>query len=241
LAEIAEEHGPRGTRAAEKAEVMSETTPARMQRLIADAFDKQGWEYDLTLGPTLVAEIEHEGTVDAERLVRRVPAAFIERNRTTRSTVAAVIDRAVGGHSLKRDEAVTTLVFADNRRYEVRLGRGAQIHNSNLNVGEGMQVNVDLKAREDDILAAVESILRAALAGDWNEEAARDLASVIDSRDDIDLDDVRELAAEVVQTEQPKQGRVKALLGKIAVSGLGGALGTGLSAGLGTLLTQLPI
>lgn len=219
---------------------MSDTTPAEMQRLIADAFDRQGWEYDLTLGRTLLAEIVRTGGVDPEALVRRVPAEFIERNRTSRSTVAVVIERAVGGRSIKRDKAAHATVVINDNRYQVNLSGRAQIKNSNLNVGDGTQINVNVEASKGDLLAAVEAVVRAGLADDWNEDAARDLASIVDGRDDIDLNDVREITAEVVKAEQPKQGKVKALLGKIAVSGVGGALGTGLSAGLGELLTQLP-
>jgi hypothetical protein len=220
---------------------MTPTTPEEMQRLLAHAFDRQGWEYDLTLGRTLLAEIERAGGVDADALARQVPTLFIERNHTSRPNVAAVIERAVGGRSVKRGEGATTLVFADNRRYEVRLARGAQITNSNLNLGDGTQVNINLEASKEDVMAAIEVILRAGLTGEWNEDAARELASVIESRNDVDFEDVREITAEVVEVEEPTQGKVKALLGKIAVSGLGGALGTGISSGLGEMLGQLPM
>ena len=218
---------------------MSTATPAELQRLIADAFDRQGWEYDLTLGRNLVEEIERAGGVDAGALARRLPAEFIERNRTTRAHAAAAIERAVGGRSVKREESATTLVFADNRRYEVRLARGAQITNSNLNVGEGTLVSVE--ARRDNVMAAIEAVLRAGLAGNWNAEAAGHLAEVVDGRDDIDFEDVREITADVVIAEQPKQDKVKELLNEIAVSGVGGALSTGITTGLGELLGQLPL
>jgi hypothetical protein len=207
---------------------MTDSTPSELQRLVAGEFDRQRWEYDLTIGQTLLAEIERSGEVNAARLAERLPAEFFHRNRTSRENVVAAIERAVGGRSPKRREAAATLVFADNRRYEVKLGRGAQINNN-------------LEASKEDVLAAVEAMLGAGLAGDWNQDAARDLAAVIESRDDLDFDDVREITAEVVRAEQPKQGRVKELLGKIATGGLGGALGTGISTGLGELIGQLPM
>lgn len=74
-----------------------------------------------------------------------------------------------------------------------------------------------------------------------NADAARDLASVIDEREDIDVDDVREITTDVVNAEQPQQGRVRTMLNQIAVSGLGGALSTGISLGLGELIGQLPM
>lgn len=218
---------------------MTDSTPAELQRLLAAEFDRQGWEYDLSVGRQLVDEIERRGEVDGRKLTHSLPAEFFERNRTSRADVAAAIERAVGGQTLKRETRSATVVITDNR-YQVNLGAGSQITNSKLNVGDGIQINVDIDASRDDVLAAVEAILRAALAGNWNEDAARDLASLIDERDDIDFDDVRQLTMEVVQAEQPNQGRVKELLGNLATGGLAGALGTGISAGLGELISQLP-
>jgi hypothetical protein len=219
---------------------MTKATPAEMQRLIADAFDRQGWEYDLTLGRTLVAEIERAGGVDAEALARHVPAAFIERNRTSRSSVAAAIERAVGDRQVKPEAAQATVVINDNR-YQVNVSGASQISNSRLNVGDGTQINVDVNASKENVLAAIEALLRSGLTDAWNADAARDLASVIDQRDDIDVEDVREITTEVVKAERPKQGRVRTMLNEIAVSGLGGALSTGISSGLGEFIAQLPI
>jgi hypothetical protein len=221
---------------------MTDTTPAELQRLIAAEFDRQRWEYDLSVGETIVAEIERAGDVPPDKLTQRLPPEFFQRNRTSRDLVAAAIGRAVGGRTPKRPEPThSTLVFENSRHYEVTLGKGAQITNSQLNVGEGTQINVSVQANKDEVLAAVEALLRAGLAGDWNNDAARELATVIDSRDDIGYENVQEITAEVVQAEQPKQGRVKELLLKIATGGIGGALGTGISAGAGKLIQQLPI
>lgn len=221
---------------------MSDATPSELQRLIAAEFDQQRWEYDLNVGDSLVAEIERTGDVVPDKLVQRLPAAFFQRNRTTRELVAAAITRAVGGRTPKRPEepVQSTLVFDNSRHYEVTLGKGAQITNSQLNVGEGTQINVSVQASRDDVLAAVEALLRAGLAGDWNDDAARELATVLGGRDDIGYEDVQEITAEVVRTEQPRQGHVKELLWKIATSGLGGALATGISAGAGELIHLLP-
>jgi hydrogenase maturation factor HypE len=83
-------------------------------------------------------------------------------------------------------------------------------------------------ADKQKVLLAVEAIVRVGLVGDWNEDAAKDLASVVNDRSDLDYEDVQKLASEVVETEQPTKQRVKALLGQIATSGVGGALGTGI-------------
>ena len=220
---------------------MTDTTPSELQRLIAAEFDRRRWEYDLDVGPKLVAEIERSGGVDADQLARLLPAEFFHRNQTTRANVAGALERAVGGRTPKRGAAGATLVFADNRRYELKIGKGTQISNSPINVGTGTQFNVSLDASKTDLLGAVEAVIRAGLAGDWNADAARELADVIDGRGDIDYDDVREITAAVAKAEQPKQGRVKKFLTDIAVGGLGGTLGTGVSAGLGEVMNQLPM
>jgi hypothetical protein len=221
---------------------MSDASPAELQRLIAAEFDRQRWEYDLSVGEHIVAEIERAGEVIPDKLAQRLPTEFFQRNRTSRDLVAAAIRRAVGGRTPKPSEPVlSTLVFDNSRHYEVKLGKGAQITNSQLNVGEGTQINVSVQASKDDVLAAVEALLRAGLVGDWNNDAARELATVLDSRDDIGYEDVQKITAEVVRAEQPKQGRVKELLLKIASGGLGGALATGISAGAGELIPLLPI
>lgn len=221
---------------------MTGATPSELQRLIAAEFDRQRWEYDLSVGESIVAEIERAGEVAADQLVQRLPPEFFQRNRTSRDLVAAAIGRAIGGRRPKRPQPThSTLVFDNRRHYEITLGKSAQITNSQLNVGEGTQINVSVQANKDDVLAAVEALLRAGLAGDWNNDAARELATVIDRRDDIGYEDVQEITAEVVQVEQPKQGRVRELMTKIAVGGIGGALGTGISAGAGEILQQLPI
>ena len=221
---------------------MTDATPSELQRLIAAEFDRQRWEYDLSVGESILAEIERTGEVVPAQLVQRLPSAFFQRNRTSRDLVESAIGRAVGGRTPKRPEesAHRTLVF-DNRSYDLKIGKGATLTNSPINVGEGTQIAVSVRANRDDILAAVETLLRGGLAGHWNDDAARELATVIDSRDDVGYEDVQEITAEVIKAEQPKQGRVKELMTKIAVGGIGGALGTGMSAGAGELIQQLPI
>jgi hypothetical protein len=214
---------------------------AELRRLLAAEFDRQGWDYDLTTGARLIDQIKSEGRVDGKRLAEVLPAEFFQRNSTNKDLVASAIERAVGGSSVEEKPPVpTTINIADNR-HQVNLGPGAQIIGSNLNVGDGAQLNLDVKSSKDDVLAAVDAILRAGLAGDWNGDAADALASLIGERGDIDFEDVRRVTTEVVVAEQPRQHRVKALLGQIAAGGLAGALGTGMSAGLGELISQLPI
>jgi hypothetical protein len=64
---------------------------------------------------------------------------------------------------------------------------------------------------------------------------------VIQDREDIDLDDVRETTAEVLSLEQPSPSRAREMVEKIATAGLGGAFGTGITAALGHLIANPPL
>jgi hypothetical protein len=219
---------------------MTEATPAGLQRLIATTFDAQGWEYDLSVGSQLVEAIQKQGGVDSAKLVRILPAAFFERNRVSKDLVSKVIERAIGGITLKEEGRVVTTIVIGGNNYQLNVGAGASIVNSNLNVGEGTQIVATADADKQDVLLAVEAIVRAGLAGDWNDEAAKELAALVDSRSDLDYEDVQKVAAEVVKAEQPDKQRVKDLLTRIATSGLAGALATGITTGVGQAITHLP-
>ena len=134
----------------------------------------------------------------------------------------------------------TTIVIGGNN-YQMNIGERASVIDSNLNVGEGAQIIASAAADKQDVLLAVEAIVRAGLAGEWNEEAAEDLATVISDRSDLDYEDVQRVASEVMKAERPTKLRAKELLARIAASGLGGALATGLTAGLGEAIRYLPL
>ena len=90
----------------------------------------------------------YDGVLDRAKVrFERLPAEFFQRNRTSRDLVSAAIGRAVGGRTPTRTEpAHGTVVFDNSRHYEVALGKGAQMTNSQLNVGEGAQINVSVVA-----------------------------------------------------------------------------------------------
>lgn len=220
---------------------MSEATPAAMRSLLAAEFERHGWEYDLTVGREIVQEAERRGEVNGVELAKGVSAEFLAHTGASRDEIADAIDRALGGRTPSRDDRTVATVVINDNRYQVNLGPGANVTDSKLNIGEGTQVNVDIHVSKADVLVAAEAILRAGLAGSWNEEAARALATLIDSRGDINFDDVRRTTTDVVRAEAPRQGRARELLEKIAVGGIGGAMGTGISAGLGELFSQLPL
>jgi hypothetical protein len=91
------------------------------------------------------------------------------------------------------------------------------------------------------VLLAVEAIVRAGLAGDWSDDAAKDLASLIAGRADLRYEDVQAVALEVARREQPTKERLKGFLARIAASGISGALATGLTAGLAEAMHLLPL
>jgi hypothetical protein len=219
---------------------MSTATPAEFQRLIATAFDSQGWEYDLAVGRQLVDAVRKQRGVDATRLVGVLPGTFFERNRVSKSVVATVIERALVGQSLREESRMPTTIVIAGNNYQVNVGEGASIVNSNLNLGEGTQIVASSDADKQDVLLAVEAIVRAGLAGDWNDEAAKELAALVDSRSDLDYEDVQKVASDLVKAEQPSKQHVKDFLTRIATSGLAGALATGITTGVGEAVTHLP-
>jgi hypothetical protein len=218
---------------------MSDATPSELQRLLAQEFERRGWHYDLTVGRELVKEIEQRHEVDPQALAKRVPTTYLAQNRATWQDVALAIEAAVGGRTPRRGmETPATLVINDNR-YSLNLGAGAEISGGAVNVGS-TQINVQVNASKDDVLAAVSALVASGLAGGWNADAASELAQVIDARADIRLDDVERVTREVAETNAPDAGRVRTLLTAIATSTISGVLGTGISAGLGQILAHLP-
>jgi hypothetical protein len=215
--------------------VTAGATPADIQRRIATEFERNGWEYDLTIGTDLVAAIDRAGGVDGRSLAQRVPTDFLVRNTATREAVADAIERAVGGASIGRAvEAAKTVVINDSR-YSINLGPGAEIEGSTINVA-GTQINVSVNVEKTEVLAAAEALIRAGLSGNWNPSAARDLAAVIDQRSDVTVDEIRELTAEIATATKPTPDRVRDFLTQVAANAIGGALSVGISAGLAFFL-----
>jgi hypothetical protein len=210
-------------------------TPTQLQQEIAAEFERNGWTYDLTTGRMLIAAIERSGVADAQALARAVPHDFLLRNDTTREAVIDAIDRAVGGKSVRREAAQPTTLVIKDHRYSINLGPGARIESSNVNAG-GTQIVVDVNVDKGDVLAAAETLIRAGLAGQWDPTVAGELASVIEERSDVTVDEIRELTKEIVEAEKPRSDRIKSFLADIAKNAIGGALGAGMSAGLGGFL-----
>jgi hypothetical protein len=206
---------------------------AELQRSLAAAFEAQGWPYEHAFAPALFEHMEKLGASDGATLAQHVSADFLDRHHITREHMGRVLDKAIGGQTLERDApSETTLVFTDNR-YSIQIGDHSQVSNSTLNTGN--QIIVQASASKDDLLEAVSALVRGGLSDDWNDDAAQQLAQVIDGRDDIMIEDVRDAARAAAEAEQAEPGKVKALLTRISVGATSGALGTGIVAALGAL------
>jgi hypothetical protein len=207
---------------------MSEATPAELQTLLSGEFENRGWEYDMTVGRDLVGEVERRGIVDPSALAARVSSTWLARNDATREQVAAAIEGAIGGRTPRPEEREPTTLIINDNRHQLHMGAGAQIVNSQVNVG-GTQINVRADSPKDEVLAGVAALVRAGLQDNWNGDAARELGAVIDSREDLALADIEATVAEVVEEESPEPGRARRMIESISAQGLGGALAIGIT------------
>lgn len=217
---------------------MNAATATELQRLLAGEFERRGWEWDIAESRGIVEAIVGHGAVDAQRLARGVSSTYLQRVGATRGDVADAIERAIGGRVLRPEAREATTLIVNDNRYALSMGPGAQITGgAAVNLG-GTQINIQAEASRDEVLKAVGALVRAGLSGDWNPDAAGELGAAIEARNDIALEDVQEVVAEI--GDAPEQGRVNRMLSDIATQGLGGALGTGISSALGALLRNPP-
>jgi hypothetical protein len=91
---------------------LSGPTAAQMQRLLAEEFERRGWEYDLSTGRAIVDEITRFGSVDAHALAQVVPGGFLARARATRRDIEDAIVTALRGVDFEAAE----MASAGNRR-----------------------------------------------------------------------------------------------------------------------------
>jgi hypothetical protein len=219
---------------------MSESTPSALNTALAAEFDRQGWEFELTLGTHLVSAVEERGKVDSSALSREVPATFLHRNRTTRENVAAAIERAIGGNTpIPATPAPSPIsIISHGDTYQLNLDR-SQITDSSINLGSGTQINIDVGAGKEDLLAALRALVSAALAGDWNSGAAQAIGQAIEQQGGLTVAEARATVLEAGQGQDLDRSRISELIEKVAVSGVGNFLSTALGLGLGDLLHLL--
>ncbi len=217
---------------------MTTATPAVLQRRLGAEFSRRRWQYDPDVVGDLIEQIVRTGAIDPPALARRVSRLFREHNDATVEDLTQAIAAAIGDRTPTAETEGVTLVFEDHSR-NLTLAGDARITGGNINVG-GTQIVVGTDAPKEEILAGVAALARAAISGEWNADAVRDLAEVVDARDDVDYGDVHDVAVVVLGEDRPKQSRAKEVLAQIATSGVSGALTTGITAGIGELLGQLP-
>ena len=217
---------------------MITATPAVLQRKLGAEFSRRRWQYDPDVVGDLIEQIERTGAIDPPALARRVPRLFREGNDATVEDLTDAIATAIGDRTPTAEKVGVTLVFEDHSR-NLTLAGNARITGGNVNVG-GTQIVVSTNAPKEEILAGVAALVRAAVSSEWNADAARELTEVVDARDDVDYGDVHVVTVEVLEEDPPKQSRAKEMLAQIATSGVGGAVSTGITAGIGELLGQLP-
>lgn len=212
---------------------------AELQRRLATEFERQGWPYEPDIGPALLDYIGQTGPADGATLAQRVSADFLERHRISRDQMAAALDRAVGAATVEREDASSvTLNFTDNR-YAVQVSDGGSVVNSTVNTA-GTQLVVAASSSRDEVLAAVATLVRAGLDGEWDEDQVRSLSELVDARDDIGFEEVRAITMSAVRdapstADFPLADRAKVLVGEVSTGAISGALGTGIVAALGAL------
>lgn len=216
---------------------MTDVTAAGLSSRIAAEFDRRGWPYEPGLAERLLADLEPGASLEPAVLAQRLPADYLDRHNIGRDQIAAALAE-LGGLTFVDSPSTQTLVVNDNR-YQVNLSDQAQINSSNVNLG-GSQINVSVETPKQDVLGALRLLLAAAFTGDWNDAAFGELAQLIDGREDITVEEIRTLTAEVGAEQHADPGRIRQLLDKVAAGTLTGVLTTGLSAGLGHLLANPP-
>jgi hypothetical protein len=216
------------------------TPPSGLRRLLAGEFGRRGWEWDIAEGGALVEAIVDSGHVDPQQLAQRVSGTYLQRIGAERADLADAIQTAVGGRvpGGEEERLPVTLIFRNDNRYQLNMGAGARIADSQVNVG-GTQINVRVDSPRDDVVAGVAELVRAGLRDEWNPDAARELGQVVDARDDVTLEDVESVVKDVVAEESPDPERAKGMLQEIAESGLGGALPVGIVKAVGLAIGAL--
>lgn len=212
-------------------------TPGALRSRLASEFERRGWEYDLTTGNEIVKRASSAGAVDANALSRSVSGDYLIRNHASRADMQDAIAIAIGGAIVSQEESgrATVQVVINDRSHVINISPGAQLTNTNLNQS-GNQLVVAETGPRDDVLAALQALVSAGLSGDWDPSAARELGSVIDAREDIELEDVSKVVREIAEAEGVEPSRVKGFLKEVAANALGGLLSVGITAGLGGLL-----
>lgn len=69
-------------------------TATQLQRLLAEEFERRGWEYDLSVARAVVDEVLRSGRVEAMALARLASKGFLARTRASQADLAEAIATA---------------------------------------------------------------------------------------------------------------------------------------------------
>ena len=134
---------------------------AELQRTLAAEFEAQSWPYDHEVGPAILNELERRGATDGATLARQVTTDYLDRNAISRELMAKVLDRALGGKTIEASAPSPTTLIINDHSHSINIGAGATVTDSQLNTGNQLIVQSD--TAKDAVLAAVETLVRAAL------------------------------------------------------------------------------
>ncbi|MFL5833456.1 MAG: hypothetical protein ACJ76B_05710 [Solirubrobacterales bacterium] len=220
---------------------MKELPAAELEAMLAEEFGAQGWDYSLGVSRALAGGLAEGSPVDPTALAERVSTGDLKRIGIERDDLVVAIERSVGAYCVAtRPTSQSVSITINDQRYQLHVSDSARVEGSYLNLG-GTQVNVDIDVSRDQVLAGVEALLRAGLAGEWDPAAAEALGEVISARGDLSANEISALTQEVGKVERPDPGRIRALLEKVAVGAASSTLSSGLTTGLGLLLQNPPL
>jgi hypothetical protein len=200
-------------------------------RLLGDEFEARGWRDDDDLALTITQEMVVRGGLDLAAALQVDSATFRTRNNASKAELREAVGTAFADRTLAEEAPNGISVSAGGDVYVLQANRA--VFHGPVNQG-GVQINLD-GASADELLTAVGALVVSGLRGDWNPDLAGALSAQLDQRDDIDLDRVQAAVVEAAEAEEPEPGRVRELIEKVAVSGIGSFLSAALSSGLGQI------
>jgi hypothetical protein len=143
---------------------------ARLQRAIAEEFERRGWEYDLSTGQLIAHEIIGNMAPTSREIADRVSGRFLKRSGASRADLVDAIDSVLRSKTAERPtrEALRVLFVASGPTNEDRLRLGAEhrdiverLRKSTLRAE--IDIEATLAARPTDLLDAINRLRPTAL------------------------------------------------------------------------------
>jgi hypothetical protein len=217
---------------------MSNIRRTELQSRLASEFSRRGWEWDLVEGKNVIEAFASDGVRDPSQLAKRVSATYRQRVDASNADIAEAVEAAFSGVRGVKEYTGRTTVVINDHSHSLHIGAGATVNARDIVQGD--KIEVDASVDRDVVLGVITELVRGGFAGEWNTDAAHDLANVLDERKDIDVDDVARVTTEVAKEERPSPGALTQMSQDIASSGLGGALAVGITQAIGALANNPP-